>query len=52
LSAGRMHGYLGLYEAVEQLRNMAGARQVKPRPDVAVVTTGIADFTSAVLLAL
>ncbi len=52
LSAGRMHGYLGLYEAVEQLRNVAGVRQVTPRPDVAVVTTGIADFTSAVLLAL
>jgi acetyl-CoA acetyltransferase len=52
LSAGRMHGYLGMYEAVEQLRNVAGIRQVTPRPDVAVVTTGAEAFTSAVLLAL
>jgi acetyl-CoA acetyltransferase len=52
LSAGRMHGYLGMYEAVEQLRNAAGVRQVTPRPDVAVVTTGAEAFTSAVLLAL
>jgi len=52
LSAGRMHGYVGMYEAVEQLRNAAGVRQVTPRPDVCVVTTGAEAFTSAVLLAL
>jgi len=52
LSAGRMHGYVGLYEACVQLRNAAGTRQVTPRPDVAVVTSGAAHFTSSVLLAL
>jgi acetyl-CoA acetyltransferase len=52
LSGGRMHGYGGLHEACIQLRALGGARQVTPRPDVAVVTSGAADFTSALLLAL
>jgi len=52
LSAGRMHGYVGLHEACVQLRNIGGSRQVTPRPDVAVVTSGAENFTSALLLAL
>jgi acetyl-CoA acetyltransferase len=52
LSAGRMHGYVGLHEACVQLRNLGGSRQVTPRPNVAVLTSGAEHFTSAVLLAL
>jgi acetyl-CoA acetyltransferase len=51
LSGGRMHGYGALHEACVQLRALGGQRQVTPRPDVAVVTSGAADFTSALLLA-
>ena len=51
LSAGRMHGYVGLHEACVQLRELGGSHQVSPRPDVAVVTSGAEHFTSAVLLA-
>jgi acetyl-CoA acetyltransferase len=39
LSAGRTHGFGFVYEAVQQLRNQAGARQVSGA-EVAVVTTG------------
>jgi acetyl-CoA acetyltransferase len=39
LSAGRLHGYWVLHEAVTQLRGQAGARQV-PGAEVAVVTAG------------
>jgi acetyl-CoA acetyltransferase len=52
LSGGRMHGYSGLHEACVQLRGSAGSRQVTPRPELAVVTSGAEDFTSALLLAL
>ena len=40
LSAGRMHGYWVLHEALVQLRGEAGARQVARRPEVAVVANG------------
>jgi len=40
LSAGRMHGYWVLHEALVQLRGDAGARQVARRPEVAVVSNG------------
>jgi acetyl-CoA acetyltransferase/uncharacterized OB-fold protein len=39
LSAGRLHGFGFIHEAVQQLRGVAGARQV-PGAEVAVVTTG------------
>lgn len=39
LSAGRMHGYWVLHEAVTQLRHAAGARQV-PGAEVAVAAAG------------
>ncbi|WP_436775269.1 thiolase family protein [Yinghuangia sp. YIM S09857] len=52
LSAGRMHGFGGLYEACRQLRGDADGRQVEPRPHVAVVSSGAEDFTSSLLLAL
>jgi acetyl-CoA acetyltransferase len=50
LSAGRMHGYVGLLEACVQLRGEGGARQLPRRPEVAVVSTGAASFTSCLLL--
>jgi acetyl-CoA acetyltransferase len=52
LSGGRMHGFGGLLEACQQLRNIAELRQITPRPDVAVVTSGAHLFTSSLLLAL
>lgn len=39
LSAGRLHGFGFIHEAVQQLRGQAGARQVSGA-EVAVVTTG------------
>jgi acetyl-CoA acetyltransferase len=50
LSAGRLHGYLQLYEACVQLRGEAGARQVTPQPNVAVASTGANHFTGCMLL--
>jgi acetyl-CoA acetyltransferase len=50
LSAGRLHGYIQLYEACLQLRGEAGARQVTPQPAVAVATTGSNHFTGCMLL--
>jgi acetyl-CoA acetyltransferase len=50
LSAGRLHGYGGLYEACLQLRGRAGDRQVHPAPEVAVATSGAEHFTSSLLL--
>ncbi|NUU22840.1 MAG: thiolase family protein [Streptomycetaceae bacterium] len=52
LSGGRLHGFGGLYEACLQLRGDADARQVLPRPEVAVVSSGAEAFTSCLLLAL
>jgi acetyl-CoA acetyltransferase len=51
LSAGRLHGYLQLYEACLQLRGAAGERQVTPHPEVAVASTGANHFTGCMLLA-
>jgi acetyl-CoA acetyltransferase len=50
LSGGRMHGYGALLEACLQLRGEGGERQVRRRPEVAVVTSGAEAFTSALLL--
>ncbi len=52
LSGGRMHGYGALHEACIQLRGAVEGRQVTPRPEVAVVTSGAEYFTSSLLLAL
>jgi acetyl-CoA acetyltransferase len=51
LSGGRMHGYGAFYEACLQLRGDAAGRQVAPRPQVAVVSSGAETFTSCLLLA-
>jgi acetyl-CoA acetyltransferase len=50
LSAGRLHGYIQLYEACLQLRGEAGERQVTPQPEVAVVSTGSHHFTGCLLV--
>jgi acetyl-CoA acetyltransferase len=50
LSAGRLHGYVQLYEACLQLRGEAGLRQVRPLPEVAAVSTGAGHFTGCMLL--
>jgi acetyl-CoA acetyltransferase len=52
LSGGRMHGYGGLHQACLQLRGLAEARQITPRPDVAVVSSGTESFSSSLLLSL
>jgi acetyl-CoA acetyltransferase len=52
LSGGRLHGYGGFYEACLQLRGAAAERQVDPRPEVAVVSSGAEQFTSCLLLAI
>ncbi len=49
LSAGRMHGYWILLEAVLQLRHQAGARQVAGA-EVAVATVGAGPITGCLLL--
>lgn len=49
LSAGRMHGYWVLHEAVLQLRGAAGERQVKD-PEVAVVGVGGGPIAGCLLL--
>ncbi len=51
LSAGRMHGYWVLHEAVLQMRREAGARQVKKaKLDVAVVASGGGPIAGSLLL--
>jgi acetyl-CoA acetyltransferase len=50
LSGGRLHGYGGLLEACTQLRGEGGPRQLPQRPEVAVVSSGAASFTSCLLL--
>jgi len=50
LSAGRLHGYLQVYEACLQLRGGGGDRQVTPQPEVAVASTGANHFTGCMLL--
>ncbi len=49
LSAGRMHGYWVLHEAITQLRGAAGARQV-PGAEVAVVAAGGGPIAGCMLL--
>lgn len=50
LSAGRLHGYGYLHEAVLQLRGEAGARQVAGSPEVAAVANGGGPMAGCVLL--
>jgi acetyl-CoA acetyltransferase len=50
LSAGRMHGYGALLEAIIQLRGLGGARQVPGTPSVAILSSGAENFTSCLLL--
>jgi acetyl-CoA acetyltransferase len=49
LSAGRMHGYWYLHEAVAQLRGAAGERQV-PGAEVAVAAAGGGPIAGCILL--
>lgn len=50
LSAGRMHGYWVLHEAVLQLRGDAGTRQVGGGPEVAVAAAGGGPIAGCLLL--
>jgi acetyl-CoA acetyltransferase len=50
LSAGRLHGYGFLHEACVQLRGEGGARQVDPRPQVAVAGAGGGNTCGCLLL--
>ncbi|MDG4668167.1 thiolase family protein [Mycobacterium sp. 236(2023)] len=50
LSAGRMHGYWLIHEAILQLRGEAGDRQVSPRPQVGVAAAGGGPIAGCLLL--
>ncbi len=50
LSAGRLHGYGHLHEAVVQLRGEGGDRQVPDGPEVAVVSAGGGPLAGCMLL--
>ena len=50
LSAGRLHGYGFLHEAVVQLRGEGGARQGPNTPDVAVAAAGGGPLAGCLLL--
>ena len=50
LSAGRLHGYGFLHEAMVQLRGEGGERQVPGDPEVAVVANGGGPVAGAMLL--
>jgi acetyl-CoA acetyltransferase len=50
LSAGRLHGYGFLHEAVVQLRGQGGDRQVPDNPEVAVAAAGGGPLAGCLLL--
>lgn len=50
LSAGRLHGYWALHEACLQLRGQAGERQLRSRPQTAVVAAGGGPIAGCMLL--
>lgn len=50
LSAGRLHGFGHIHEAVVQLRGLGGLRQVAGDPRIAVVANGGGPIASAALL--
>jgi acetyl-CoA acetyltransferase len=50
LSAGRLHGFGHVHEACLQLRGVAGERQVKNDPEVAVVAAGGGQLAGTLLL--
>lgn len=50
LSAGRLHGYWLIHEAILQLRGQAGDRQVRPRPEVGVAAAGGGPIAGCLLL--
>jgi acetyl-CoA acetyltransferase len=50
LSAGRLHGYGFLHEAVAQLRGEAGERQVAGSPEVALAAAGGGPLGGCILL--
>jgi acetyl-CoA acetyltransferase len=50
LSAGRLHGYGFLHEAVVQLRGLGGDRQVPNNPEVAVAAAGGGPLAGCMLL--
>jgi acetyl-CoA acetyltransferase len=50
LSAGRLHGFGFVHEAVLQLRGDGGERQVPDRPEVAVVANGGGPLAGCMLL--
>ena len=51
LGAGRLHGFGFAHEAVTQLRQQGGARQIPGDPKVAVATSGGGPLAAALLLA-